>query len=83
MKIEYFGTDLTTPGHYFWTLEGSVLGRSERQWSELPFNPENFPVGKPNECIMKGDTEFHIYKGYSILAIAGSCADSRGGTHHS
>ena len=79
MKIEYFGTDLKSPGHRFWLVEGESLIRSDRKFDDLPFNPENLPAGDKNRSIQKGYVEFRQESGFTIMAIAGSCSDSRGG----
>lgn len=76
--MNYFGTNLDSAGHYFWTLEGERLNRSNLWFDKLPFNPEEMPGN--GKSIKKGTVEFHHIGGYSICAIAGSCADTRWGT---
>ncbi len=77
-KLEYFGTDLISAGHYFWNLEGDNMNKSDRLWTKTPFNPEDMPL--PAQASHKnGFSEFYFIDGYSILAIAGSCIDKRRG----
>ena len=83
--MNYFGTTLDEAGHYFFELKDeSLIGRnlsfpkgegiSITKYLEWPFNPEDFPKSRRN-----GDVEFHSINGYSILAICGSCKDTRPG----
>ena len=81
MEIGYFGTELNTHGHYLWTMS------DERQLYDkninlecLPFNPEDMPRRDKGETRTKGAVEFYQEHGYSILAIEGSCIDTRWGT---
>jgi len=74
--MNYFGTDLNSAGHYFWELEGETFIKKDYNFKIVPFNPENLPMINNK----KGHVEFHNAFGYSILAIAGSCADSRWAT---
>lgn len=75
--IKYFGTSLTVAGHYFWELDGVDMRRSKIYFGDLPFNPEDLvPVTRT-----KGEIEtFRFEGGYAVLAIAGSCKDTRLGT---
>ena len=73
--LNYFGTDLSSAGHYFWVLiEGSIVN-SRVFFHDLPFHPEGLTGD-----LVKGKWVFDTFMGYSILAIAGSCTDDRGGT---
>lgn len=74
----YYGTNLTEYGHYFWKLNDTQLvykgldGKDE----SVPFEPDNLiSSGAP-----KGMVGFFRIDGYSIIAISGSCKDTRGGT---
>ena len=86
MKINYFGTDLKVPGHYFWELEGNNMYRSRIRFNDIPFNPENLPH---IPSFLKGETKkrikgmWHFYDAFhfKILAIEGSCADKRPGSN--
>ena len=78
--MEYFGTDTTTHGHYLWKLiEDQILGRN-LNLKDLPFNPEEMPRREKEETRKKGDVEYYQEHGYSIIAIEGSCVDTRWGT---
>ena len=73
--MNYFGTNLTSYGHYFWELEGERICRSNVDFKDIPFNPEYLVEYKPNgvvECSAVGE--------YSVCAISGSCKDSRPGS---
>lgn len=76
--MNYYGTNLTEYGHYFWKLNDTQLiykgldGKDEKP----PFSPGDF-LGSNAE---KGLVGYFRLKGYSIIAIAGSCKDTRGGT---
>ena len=75
-ELQYFGTDLSSYGHYFWKLEGEQLRRSKVFFDDLPFNPEQLlPAGTEKGLIWYGQVG-----DYAICAIAGSCFDKRGGT---
>jgi hypothetical protein len=84
--MNYFGTSLTSHGHYFFKLRGDQMndiglsfpkgeGIPIMKYKEWPFNPEKMPDSR-----MKGDAEYYQINGYSIYAICGSCKDERGGT---
>lgn len=88
MQLYYFGTNLDSAGHYFWKLDGWFLGISSlsfpnntpdgislSEYKEWPFNPEEIVKSRRN-----GDVEFYCVNGYSIIAICGSCKDSRLGS---
>lgn len=79
--LNYFGTNLTEAGHYFWTLDEDILSRSRLSFSDLPFNPENLPISIKGIRNEKGKIDFHNVFGYSIIAIEGSCSDDRWGSH--
>lgn len=79
--IQYFGTTLDEAGHYLFELSGQYLRKMPMaRFYELPFNPEGLPHIKTGERRIKGTTQFYRFAGYSILAIEGSCYDTRGGT---
>jgi len=74
--MEYFGTNLTEAGHYCWLLNGERISRVEgAMFNNIPFHPEyltnNLPVG---------EVVFYQGGGYTVIGIAGSCIDTRGGT---
>lgn len=71
--IRYFGTDLSSAGHYFWQMgTESLYGLN---FKDFPFNPERMPTSQRN-----GDVEFYHIDGWSIMAICGSCKDKRPGS---
>lgn len=78
--INYFGTSLTTAGHYFWKLEDKRMSLSVLYFKDIPFSPESVPMSR-----IRGDTEeyamsdFTNGKCYVIIAVCGSCADDRQG----
>lgn len=69
----YFGTSTNAYGHYLWELTGGLY-RSQIPYSGIPFNPYEH---KNNP---KGHTVFVQSETYTVLHIAGSCKDDRGGT---
>lgn len=73
--MNYFGTSLTSAGHYFWTLDGEYMESSKIYFKDIPFNPEEMPTART-----KGSVEYYHIEGYTICAIAGSCKDTRWGT---
>lgn len=78
--MHYFGTDLEDAGHYFWVLEENNLTEKGRiGFGDIPFNPENLPLCQDQDN-SNGTVEFHNAFGYSIIAIKGSCNDTRPGT---
>ncbi len=90
--IHYFGTNLTDAGHYFWTLDDTKLlskGLSFPavpepihlgRYKEWPFNPKDMPRKYGREQHKKGTVKYYKEKGYTIVAIEGSCRDSRSGS---
>ncbi|MGI4873201.1 MAG: hypothetical protein ACRYFX_18730 [Janthinobacterium lividum] len=76
--MNYYGTNLTEYGHYFWILEGmrfvykGLNGKDE----PVPFEPDNLISSNA----AKGTAGYFAGDGYSIYAISGSCKDTRGGT---
>lgn len=76
--MNYYGTNLTEYGHYFWKLDGTQLvykgldGKDE----PAPFEPDNLISNNAP----KGTAGYFFLNGYSICAIAGSPKDTRGGT---
>ena len=78
--MHYFGTDLVDKGHYFWVLSGnSFLNKGRVGFGDIPFNPENLPLCQDDDN-SNGTVEFYNAFGYSIIAIQGSCRDSRPGS---
>lgn len=78
----YFGTNLRSAGHYFWELYGDEMRSLRMAFDKIPFNPEELLTtskGEPRRD--KGESLWlDTIKGYSILAIEGSCSDGRLGT---
>lgn len=73
--MEYFGTNLTEYGHYRWLLTERGLVRQRNTFDDLPFHPEEL-----TRNLKKGEVAYYQGGGFTALAIAGSCKDSRGGT---
>lgn len=84
MRTNYFGTDLTTAGHYFFEVRPDYLSSNRNiDFADLPFNPEKLPivVGNRYAYAPKGMTRFYNFGHWSICAIGGSAIDSRHGCH--
>lgn len=77
--MKYFGTNLSSAGHYFFELEGEIIRRTNLWFSDLPFDPEKMPSYEKGEVQNKGDVKFYHSNGYNICAINGSCIDKRWG----
>jgi hypothetical protein len=75
--IGYFGTNLSTYGHYVWRLSGDSFGMSTL---DMPFHFYQYPEVENGAEKTKGHAQFIQAHGYSIIAIEGSCVDKRGGT---
>jgi len=73
--MEYFGTNLTTHGHYTWDLSGDYMEKIGLM-PKVPFDPYTI-----NQNRVKGNVVFcKDFAGFTIIAIEGSCVDTRGGT---
>jgi hypothetical protein len=79
MKIEYFGTNLNSAGHFLFELDNGYIGRNLRSIYTLPFNPEGLPYSKKYRLV-DGTVKFYSFAGFTICAIAGSCSDGRPGS---
>jgi hypothetical protein len=77
--MNYFGTNLTSAGHYFWTLEDDKLHTPRLSFVDYPFDPYTI-LDKKRPRYVKGETGFLQIDGYSVLAIEGSPTDDRWGT---
>ena len=74
--LYYFGTALDEHGHYFWLFdERGVMRKADIYFRDLPFNPEELTT----QLSRRGLFRYYNHKGYSILAIKGSCYDTRQG----
>jgi len=75
--MEYFGTSLDQHGHYRFLLYDNGMNkiRYSDYDSGLPFNPEGLTNHLP-----KGDVIFYQGGKFTVIGIAGSCKDDRGGT---
>lgn len=72
--MNYFGTDLSSAGHFFFKLNGDRLDRGEFNFKDLPFDPYVGQKLKNGEvCFM------NVGNYFTALVIGGSCTDSRGG----
>ena len=78
--INYFGTDLTSAGHYFFEVKDNYMGASNLDFKNVPFNPEEMPRRDKGEPRTKGDVRFYHENGYTICAIEGAPSDDRWGT---
>lgn len=75
MKLFYFGTNLSTPGHYRWIIDEFGLEKMRLNFDDLPFHPESL-----TNRVKPGDYTFYQGGGYTVIAFAGSPADSRPGS---
>lgn len=71
----YFGTSLNEHGHYLWDLKEKIMIKCGLSFKHLPFNPEEL-----TNNFLKGEVMFYQCTGYTVIGIAGSCKDERGGT---
>lgn len=85
-SLQYFGTNTTSAGHYFFNFDatGQYMSSCDIQFGSLPFNPEDYGKEKtssyPNyRSFPNGTVQYEQIGGYSVLAIAGSPIDKRGG----
>lgn len=79
--MNYFGTSLNSAGHFFWILSGEKMKSNwDMDYASLPFSPEQLPKGYEAYETEFGTVGFYKEDGYSIIAIYGSCADTRHGT---
>lgn len=76
MRLNYFGTDLHSAGHYFFQVTPTGLMPSDIEFGKLPFNPEAMPYPLIQEVGQVG--KYHVF-GFTIFAVSGSVADKRGG----
>jgi hypothetical protein len=74
--MNYFGTELTSSGHYMWELQGTQMFRNKMTLGDCPFNPE----GLPYKVYKNGEARYYQFCGFTILAICGSCKDHRPGS---
>ena len=74
-KIYYFGTSLDDYGHYLWDLQKDTMIKVGLNFKHLPFDPERL-----TNNFLKGEVMFYQCTGYTVIGIAGSCIDERGGT---
>ena len=73
--MNYFGTDLTTHGHYRFVLDYHRMSKVTYRFEQLPFHPEELTNNLP-----KGEVVFYQGGGVTVIGIAGSCKDDRPGT---
>jgi len=78
--MEYFGTNLTEAGHYFWILDRETLRSSKTWFKDIPFNPEELTGKYMGQNLPFGDIVFGYFGEFTVLAISGSCKDTRQGT---
>jgi len=78
----YFGTNLREHGHYLFNPEGDSLypiSSRDLRLDMLPFDAYDMKRS-PKDPIRKGDVAYYQQGGYSVMAIEGSCLDTRYGT---
>lgn len=75
----YYGTNLTSYGHYFWHVTDTGLKSVNIRFQDIPFNPEELPRHPKGSghYYQDGHCAFYTENGYSIFAITGSCKDHR------
>jgi hypothetical protein len=74
--LHYYGTSLTTHGHYVFTVEDGRLVSSRASYEHIPFDPYKVvDLQAP-----KGTVKFIQFPQQAALAIVGSCTDKRQGT---
>ena len=73
--MNYFGTNLTTHGHYVWELNDTYMVTLGINFDKLPFHPEELTRG-----LNKGEVIYYCGGGYTVIGISGSCLDTRPGT---
>jgi hypothetical protein len=74
--MEYFGTNLDQHGHYRFVLEENHMSSVRYDYKRgIPFDPECLTYDLP-----KGEVIFYQGGGFTVIGIAGSCKDDRGGT---
>ena len=73
--MKYFGTDLTTHGHYVFELSDSSMTKLGINFKGLPFHPEQL-----TNDLVKGSVIYYQGGGFTVIGISGSCVDTRSGT---
>lgn len=83
VKINYFGTDLSSAGHYIWEIDESGNGLINRSlnFNSIPFNPERMTDPEYGYYLTKGSVRWHRFNGFTVCGIEGSCKDNRQGSH--
>ncbi len=78
----YYGTDLNHAGHYFWELRDDSLRSTPVKFGDtIPFNPEDYPKSVKNGLYLSlGTVQYYSIQEWSVLAIEGSCSDTRRGS---
>lgn len=73
--MEYFGTNTRECGHYRWQFDkDGWLIKNWIKFDDLPFHPEELTNNLP-----KGEVVFYQSASFTVIAISGSCIDSRPG----
>lgn len=74
--MNYFGTDLTSAGHYVFNLDGEYMeSLSSHLINTLSFHPEYLVTNLPI-----GEVIYYQGGGYTVVGFAGSCYDKRPGS---
>jgi GH15 family glucan-1,4-alpha-glucosidase len=76
MRIHYYGTTIKYTGHYFYEITGDEFRSEKTRFSELDFNPEEYPL----KGMKKGDQSIFQTGKRTVLFVSGSPIDKRGGS---
>ncbi len=82
MKLNYFGTDLRTSGHFIWSIQpsGTDLTNMNLNTKAIPFDPEELTNPEKGFELRIGTVRWHRFGNYTVCAIQGSCSDDRPGS---
>lgn len=82
MITHYFGTDLSSAGHYTWDIskDGKGLGNRSLNFRETPFSPENISENLANGQVSYAHFLSSRFGYITVCAISGSCSDKRPGS---
>ena len=73
-KLNYFGTNLSMPGHFRYSIDVFGLNKEFSKFEDLPFHPEHL-----TNNMKLGDYSYYQGGGYTAIAFVGSPADGRPG----
>lgn len=80
--MKYFGTELTSAGHFIWDISpsGESLSNMSLDFKSIPFSPEDLTEPEDGYYLKFGAVRWYHIEGYTICAIYGSCKDDRPGS---